>query len=132
MDGVFLPAEAGVDFCDVERQREMRCGQQRREMGGCCSEDDFARHVFFGLAAARTKTQAQVGKAVFCQHISDGIMGAAQGANANCAEFKQARLQQSCMKRGAQGCDIRTGAKVGRIFDGQVGPGSCPLLCLTG
>ena len=101
-------------------------------MNSGCGDDGLACHVFFGLAAARADAQAQISKAVFRQHISGGIISAAQGTNANCAEFKQARLQQSCMKRGAQGCDIRTGAEVGRIFDGRVGPGSCPLLCLTG
>ena len=31
VDGVFLPAAAGVDFCDVERPREMKCGPLRCE-----------------------------------------------------------------------------------------------------
>ena len=75
-------------------------------MNSGCGEDGLACHLFFGLAAARTDAQAQIGNAVFRQHIGDDIIGAAQGANANCAKFEQARLQQSCMKRSAQRCDI--------------------------
>src|SRR5450432_1734057 len=88
VDVVLLPAGFLVVDLHVERQREQTGGEHRVEMLGQHAKDMLAGLLAGGEVAALAEPQHHVEEAVLRPAVGDGVMLAADGADADAAERK--------------------------------------------
>ena len=114
MDVIAFPARFLVVDLHVERQRERTGGKYRIEVIGKGAKNMFASIPAGCHVPPLAKAQDHVEKAVLRIAVRDGVIFAADGANANAAERNV--LDRRLSNRFDDLADIQTGFEVGGVL----------------
>src|SRR5882724_1002173 len=114
---VALPAGFLVVDLHVERQRELAGRKHRIEMVGQDAKNMLAGLLAGGEIAALAEPQHHVEKAEMFPAVGDGKMLAADGADADAPERKDAGLHRGLADDFDDFCHVDAGIEIGGVFD---------------